>query len=428
MTTYWCEPKAGSANSSSSTSYGGMDSQEFHTTSAIHQRLIDWNVDILTILLKNVVAHRNANDSAILAPAAKKRTLKSHPLDEVAEGMSALVPCGVWDWKRSPAVEIPPAASSQLRKYIGAIADLYRANAFHNFEHCSHVVMSTKKILDRMTEIGDQQLESGSVSKGLREMLSDPLTHFGVVFAALIHDVDHPGVSNAQLILERHPLVDKYSSRCMAEQNAVDVAWGLLMEPQFADLRECIFPTEREYKCFRQVVVQLVMATDLFDNDLRMMREARWDLSFGAKNVTSGDADRDEKHAADHRAAAAILEMVIQASDVSHTMQHFTVYRKWNMSLYTEMLDAFVNERSIKDPTEGWYEGELSFFDNYVIPLAIKLQACDVVGVSCDEFLDFANDNRMEWETKGRQIVLQASQNAAKAREQTDRGDSTTQV
>jgi 3'5'-cyclic nucleotide phosphodiesterase len=174
---------------------------------------------------------------------------------------------------------------------------LYRPNAFHNFEHCSHVVMSTKKMLDRMTQIDDQQLESGSVSKGLREMLSDPLTHCGVVFAALIHDVDHPGVSNSQLILERHPLVDKYNSRCMAEQNAIDVAWGLLMEPQFADLRDCIFPTELEHRRFRQVVCQLVMATDLFDSDLRMMREARWESSFGAKSIqrTSGRADPDEK-------------------------------------------------------------------------------------------------------------------------------------
>jgi hypothetical protein len=46
--------------------------------------------------------------------------------------------------------------------------------------------------------------------------------------------------------------------------------------------------------------------------------------------------------------------------------------------------------------------------------LAFKLQTCGVIGVSCDEFLDFANDNRMEWESKGREIVLQASQKASK--------------
>jgi len=29
-----------------------------------------------------------------------------------------------------------------------------------------------------------------------------------------------------------------------------------------------------------------------------------------------------------------------------------------------------------------------------------------VFGVSCDEFLDYAYDNRQEWEVKGKQIVL----------------------
>jgi hypothetical protein len=31
-----------------------------------------------------------------------------------------------------------------------------------------------------------------------------------------------------------------------------------------------------------------------------------------------------------------------------------------------------------------------------------------VFGVSCDEFLDYARDNRMEWEKKGRDILHEA--------------------
>jgi hypothetical protein len=61
-------------------------------------------------------------------------------------------------------------------------------------------------------------------------------------------------------------------------------------------------------------------------------------------------------------------------------------------------------------PTLGWYEGELWFFDNYIIPLAQKLRECGVFGVSCDEFLDYAMDNRLEWETKGREIVRNATE------------------
>ena len=58
---------------------------------------------------------------------------------------------------------------------------------------------------------------------------------------------------------------------------------------------------------------------------------------------------------------------ILQACDVSHTMQHWHVYVKWNQNLFDEMQRAFVNGRSDKDPAKGWYEGELSFFDNYVM-------------------------------------------------------------
>lgn len=86
-------------------------------------------------------------------------------------------------------------------------------------------------------------------------------------------------------------------------------------------------------------------------------------------------------------------------------MQHFQTYLKWNERLFEEHVDAFQCGRLEKDPSLGWYAGELSFFDNYVIPLAKKLKDCAVFGVSSDEYLQFAEANRKEWESRGRDIV-----------------------
>lgn len=60
-----------------------------------------------------------------------------------------------------------------------------------------------------------------------------------------------------------------------------------------------------------------------------------------------------------------------------------------------------------KDPSLNWYQGELSFFDHYVIPLAKKLEVCGVFGVSSDECLIYAVQNRAEWCEKGEQLVEQ---------------------
>jgi hypothetical protein len=66
---------------------------------------------------------------------------------------------------------------------------------------------------------------------------------------------------------------------------------------------------------------------------------------------------------------------------------------------------AYREGRADKDPSESWYQGEIGFFDFYIIPLAKKLQECGVFGVSSDEFLSYAMNNRKEWELKGREVV-----------------------
>ena len=40
-----------------------------------------------------------------------------------------------------------------------------------------------------------------------------------------------------------------------------------------------------------------------------------------------------------------------------------------------------------------------------MIPLAKKLKDCGVFGVSSDEYLNYAQKNRAEWEIRGREIV-----------------------
>ena len=90
---------------------------------------------------------------------------------------------------------------------------------------------------------------------------SDPITQFAVAFSSIIHDLDHPGVPNAVLVKEETRIAKMYKDKSVAEQNSVDLAWSLLMEPRFKDLRSCIYKTQSELDRFRQLVVNSVMAT-----------------------------------------------------------------------------------------------------------------------------------------------------------------------
>ena len=214
------------------------------------------------------------------------------------------------------------------------------------------------------------------------------------------------------------------------------------MDHRFKNLRSTIYATEVEFKRFRQLVVNSVMATDVVDKELKALRNARWDKAFPKTSRRSsrhilGD-DRATTHAASaiptvpppvhddpdpqerqenvNRKATIVIEHLIQASDVAHTMQHWHVYRKWNERFFLECYQAFQAGRAHQNPAEYWYKGELGFFDFSIIPLAKKLKDCGVFGVSSDEYLNYAMRNREQWECFGEELVAMMVERLTKSR------------
>ena len=175
------------------------------------------------------------------------------------------------------------------------------------------------------------------------------------------------------------------------------------MDNSYKDLCACIFTNEDELNRFRQLVVNTVLATDIADRELAAARKERWAKAFAPEN------DSEHRNEIDivNRKATIVIEHIIQASDISHTMQHWQIYLKWNERLYAEMHRAFRDGLSDKSPSSFWYEGELGFYDFYIIPLAKKLKECGVFGVSSAEYLNYAVENRKEWEKKGKDIVAE---------------------
>jgi 3'5'-cyclic nucleotide phosphodiesterase/Adenylate and Guanylate cyclase catalytic domain len=421
-----------------------------HENKQRNDRLAEWNSEILIELLQRVVSHRAAlsrmtpvrqTSPAQLTAAACCIGDGPMVVDEVVE----IIDMPDFVCTANTQVQLSDVVERQLRDFVTHISMLYNDNPFHNFEHASHVTMSINKLLGRIVAVppkkshsvfrrrgGDgfddastdsndrfnyesnddddvsdiddedaEQQQAAYLHDHTCGITSDPLTQFAVVLSGLLHDLDHPGVSNGQLIMEKPKLAAQYAGKSVAEQNSVDLAWTILMSSDYAALRAAIFATETELRRFRSLLVNSIIATDIFDKDQSTLRKNRWNKAF--YETTPLDDPREVKS----RKATIVIEHLIQASDVAHTMQHWHVYQKWNQCLFNEMMMAFKDGRADKDPSVGWYNGELWFFDNYVIPLAKKLKDCGVFGVSSDEYLNYAVQNRHEWHTKGEEVVRQ---------------------
>mmetsp|Transcript_22665 Transcript_22665/g.50613 ORF Transcript_22665/g.50613 Transcript_22665/m.50613 type:complete len:1177 (+) Transcript_22665:27-3557(+) len=407
MITYWVEPKSHAVSSTNTSVTRQSSADDFpHSprVSSQTERLINWNIDVLERLLKKIVARR----VALKRKSTSVDWRKPHEnilsvLDEVQE----VIKLPEYDSKYAThpdnpdSIVLEPRVCFQLREFVTAIALTYHENPFHNFPHASHVGMSVAKLLSRIVAPDKDFEEHEQLHDHTYGITSDPLTQFACVFSALIHDADHPGVPNIQLVKEDTEMAKAYEGKSIAEQNSINLAWNILVEDKYSQLRKTICKTQQEEWRFRQLVVNAVCATDIMDKDLKSARNQRWEKAFStAKSALEVDVQEQI-----NRKATIVIEHIIQASDVAHTMQHWHIYIKWNERLYAEMYKAFIEGRAEKDPTESWYKGELGFFDFYIIPLAQKLSECGVFGVSSDEYLNYALMNRNEWEKKGMDVV-----------------------
>ena len=82
--------------------------------------------------------------------------------------------------------------------------------------------------------------------------------------------MDHTGVPNYQLINENNALAAIYKNKSVAGQNSIDVGWSLLMDETFQNFRKAIYSNEEERARFRQLVVQMVLATGEYQKKMSL--------------------------------------------------------------------------------------------------------------------------------------------------------------
>jgi 3'5'-cyclic nucleotide phosphodiesterase/Adenylate and Guanylate cyclase catalytic domain len=394
-----------------------------------NEKLVSWACELLRGQIQKVAVTRTMNqlvDNNFPIPDSLS-TLRvviptTPPIDEIVDYLDVpeftIVPKAR---RELETFQLDTTAADQLHHLVTQISSRYNDNQFHNFEHACYVVMSVSKLLRRINPSAvvvskssvASTTDSCSIQSPTRKagytygVYSDPITQLALLFSALIHDIDHKGVSNTPLMIEQPSLASMYKNHSVAEQNSIDIAWSMFMSDTYEHLRSIIFQNNEELWRFRRIVVNAVLATDILDQQSNEKREHRWKHMFLNKIQQQRDVLSNTGPVVYKKPyqAAIVVEYMMQASDVSHTMQHWLVFIKWNTNLFREVYTAYCNNRLAINPIEYWYQAELDFFDHYVIPLAQKLKSSNAFGSSITEYLTYAKKNRTEWAVHGQDII-----------------------
>ncbi|CAH0381881.1 unnamed protein product [Bemisia tabaci] len=169
----------------------------------------------------------------------------------------------------------------------------------------------------------------------LKESVFTPLEICAALFAATIHDVDHPGLTNQFLINSSSELALMYNDESVLENHHLAVAFKLLQNEGcdiFLNL------SKKQKQTLRKMVIDMVLSTDMSKHmsllaDLKTMVETKKVAGSGVL-LLDNYTDRIQ-----------VLENLVHCADLSNPTKPLPLYRRWVDLLMEEFFQQGDKER-----------------------------------------------------------------------------------
>uniref|UniRef100_A0A8C9WWF1 Phosphodiesterase n=1 Tax=Sander lucioperca TaxID=283035 RepID=A0A8C9WWF1_SANLU len=246
--------------------------------------------------------------------------------------------------------------------------------AYHNSLHAADVAQSTHILLS---------------TPALDAVFTD-LEILAAIFAAAIHDVDHPGVSNQFLINTNSELALMYNDESVLENHHLAVGFKLLQEDN-CDIFQNL--TKKQRQTLRRMVIDMVLATDMSKHmsllaNLKTMVETKKVTSSGVL-LLDNYTDRMQ-----------VLRNMVHCADLSNPTKPLDLYRQWTDRIMDEFFHQGDRERErgmeispmCDKHTASVERTQVGFIDYIVHPLWETW--ADLVHPDAQDILDTLEDNR----------------------------------
>jgi hypothetical protein len=189
----------------------------------------------------------------------------------------------------------------------------------------------------------------------------DPMDVMGMVVAAIIHDMGHPGKSNVFHVNTSHSLAITYNDRSVLENFHSAEGFRLINSDPAANFLDGL--TGKQCRVFREEVISMVLGTDMTHH-------------FGAvgefRTLTHKNGTEPGLWHAEEKSIDALRIMVLHTADLANPAKGVALALEWSERILAEMFSQGDEEKKLGLP---------------VSPLADRLTT-DIPNMQCG-FIDF---------------------------------------
>ena len=207
----------------------------------------------------------------------------------------------------------------KFRNWLQCVRYNYHAEAlFHNFRHAFNVLQTLHVFLDTFEAA----------------KLFSELELFAMLFAALCHDLQHPGVNNKFLADTMHDLAFRYNNQSILEHHHCATAFAILNSASTRDITSTLKgdpqqPSERfaagaDFRQFRDLAISMILSTDVSTHKSHTEK---------LKAMIDGGFKHDDP---DHR--RQLMCSLVEAADISNEARGFEFSNRWAPLVQKEFL------------------------------------------------------------------------------------------
>ncbi|XP_029640624.1 high affinity cAMP-specific and IBMX-insensitive 3',5'-cyclic phosphodiesterase 8B-like isoform X2 [Octopus sinensis] len=250
---------------------------------------------------------------------------------EKATNNRPLVFLGLKILLRFGACEVLNVSETCLMNWLQTIESKYHAsNYYHNSTHATDVLHAAAFFLEQLKY----------------KAIFDQMDEISCLISAIIHDVDHPGRTNAFLINARNELALLYNDLAVLENHHVSLAFSVTCKDDSVNIFKNL--SQDDFRTMRHSIIDMVLATEMtkhfehvskFNNCINKVLTKPSEASPTSDQSSMDSMSDIVAHLSTDESRILIKRMLMKCADISNPCRPLDLCIIWAKRIAEEYFD-----------------------------------------------------------------------------------------